>query len=132
MTPVALNRSNLGQVRPPVRVPAYDPATLTPGIVHLGLGNFHRAHMARYTHALMERRSDLRDWGIIGAGLLPADERMRDSLAPQDWLYTLVERSATEERVSVIGSIVRVIHAGDSPVELLEAIGQPEIRVVSL
>ena len=132
MSLVALNRSNLGQVRPPVRVPAYDPATLTPGIVHLGLGNFHRAHMARYTHELMERRSDLRDWGIIGAGLLPADERMRDSLAPQDGLYTLVERSGTEERVSVIGSVVRVIYAGASSAELLDAISRPEIRIVSL
>ncbi|MBV8616223.1 MAG: mannitol dehydrogenase family protein, partial [Acetobacteraceae bacterium] len=132
MNAVALNRNNLGRVRPPVRVPAYDLATLTPGIVHLGLGNFHRAHMARYTHALMERRSDLRDWGIIGAGLLPADRRMRDSLAPQDGLYTLVERSATEERVSIIGSILRVIYAGASSAELLEAIGRPEIRIVSL
>ncbi|HJS87496.1 MAG TPA: mannitol dehydrogenase family protein, partial [Acetobacteraceae bacterium] len=132
MTIVALNRSNLGKVQPPVRVPGYDSAKITPGIVHLGLGNFHRAHMARYTHALMERRSDQRDWGIIGAGLLPADERMRDSLAPQDGLYTLVERSAAEERVSIIGSVVRVIHAGASSAALLDAISQPKIRIVSL
>ena len=68
--------------------------------MHLGLGGFHRAHMARYTHELMERRPDMRDWGIIGAGILPADERMRDSLGPQDGLYTLVERSGTEERAA--------------------------------
>jgi mannitol 2-dehydrogenase len=132
MNVIALNRRHLGKLRPPVRVPGYDPATVTPGIVHLGLGNFHRAHMARYTHALMERRADMRDWGIIGAGLLPADERMRDSLVPQDGLYTLVERSSSEELVSVIGSIVRVIHAGDSATELLDAISRPEIRIVSL
>ncbi len=132
MSIVALNRGTLGQLRPPVRVPGYDPATVRPGIVHLGLGNFHRAHMARYTHALMERRADQRNWGIVGAGLLPADERIRDSLVPQDGLYTLVERSATEERVSVIGSVVRVIYAGASSTELLDAISQPEIRIVSL
>ncbi len=132
MNAVALNRGSLGELQPPVRVPAYDPAAVTPGIVHLGFGNFHRAHMARYTHELMERRADSRNSGIIGAGLLPADERMRDSLAPQDGLYTLVERSAAEERVSVIGSVVRVIYAGASSAELLDAINRPEIHIVSL
>ncbi len=132
MNAVALNRSNLGKLQSPVRVPGYDPATVTPGIVHLGLGNFHRAHMARYTHDLMERRGDSRHWGIVGAGLLPADERMRDSLVPQDGLYTLVERSAAEEQVSVIGSLARIIYAGASSTELLEAISRPEIRIVSL
>ena len=77
--------------------PAYDPAAVTPGIVHLGLGGFHRAHMARYTHDLMELDPGAREWGIVGAGLMPGDRRMIDSLAPQDGLYTLVERSGAEE-----------------------------------
>ncbi len=132
MTATALNRANLKQLAASIRVPAYDPATITPGIVHLGLGGFHRAHMARYTHELMELRPDMRDWGIIGAGILPADKRMRDSLGPQDGLYTLVERSGTEERAAIIGSVVRVIYAGDSSSELLDAIDDPRIRIVSL
>ncbi len=132
MSATELNRRNLARLRASVRVPAYDVARVTPGIVHLGLGGFHRAHMARYTHDLMERRSDALRWGIIGAGLLPGDRAMRDALAPQDGLYTLVERSGATETVTVIGSITRVIFAGDSPAELLEAIDHRRIRIVSL
>src|ERR1700712_5755819 len=97
----ALNRSNLPPLRPPVCTPQYDVAAVTPGIVHLGLGGFHRAHMARYTHTLMERRPDALAFGIIGTGLRPADLGMFDSLMPQDGLYTLIERSGTEEVVTV-------------------------------
>ncbi len=130
--PVQLDRANLSRLRPPVRVPRYDPARVSAGIVHLGLGGFHRAHMARYTHDLMQTRPDALGWGIIGAGLLPADRRMQDSLAPQDNLYTLVERSLGEETVSVIGSLADVVFAAESSAALLDAIDRPEIRIVSL
>jgi mannitol 2-dehydrogenase len=129
---VKLNRGNLASLKPPVRLPRFDPARVTAGIVHLGLGGFHRAHMARYTHNLMEVRADSFGWGIIGAGLMPADRRMQESLAPQDNLYTLVERSATGETAMVIGSIVDVVFAGDSSAALLNDIDQPDIRIVSL
>jgi mannitol-1-phosphate/altronate dehydrogenase len=115
-----------------VRRPGFDPAGVTAGIVHLGLGGFHRAHMARYTHDLMERRADMLGWGIIGAGLMRADRRMRDSLKPQDNLYALVERDAAQERVGVIASLADVIFAGDSSAVLMDAIARPEIRIVSL
>ena len=82
MKPVDLNRANLARLPASVRVPAYDVGQVTPGIVHLGLGGFHRAHMARYTHALMERRADALAFGLVGAGLRPADKAMFDSLAP--------------------------------------------------
>ena len=132
MEKLALSRATLSRLAPGIHVPAFDPAAVTPGIVHLGLGGFHRAHMARFTHSLMERRPDMLGWGIVGAGLLPADRRMHDALAPQDGLYTLVERSGTAETASVIGSIARLIHAGDSSAALLAAIDQPSIRIVSL
>ena len=132
MGAVELSRANLSRLRPPVRAPRFDPAAVRPGIVHLGLGNFHRAHMARYAHDLMERRPDALRWGIVGAGLLPADRRMRDSLAPQDCLYTLVERSGAEEAVSVVGSLAGVVFAGDSTAELLDAIDGEDVRIVSL
>ncbi|HEY1837842.1 MAG TPA: mannitol dehydrogenase family protein [Rhizomicrobium sp.] len=131
MLSLPLSRATLAQFKAPVRLPAYDPATVTPGIVHLGLGGFHRAHMARYTHDVMERRGDARHWGILGAGLMPADRRMRDVLTAQDGLYTLVERSGTEEYVSIIGAIARVIFAGESSAELLDAIDGDGIRIVS-
>jgi len=132
MTPIDLNRANLSRIAPPVRLPAYDPAGVGAGIVHLGLGAFHRAHMARYTHELMERRADARAWGIVGAGLLPADQRMREALAPQDRLYTLVERDGVHESVSVIGSLADVVFAGESTERLLTRIDDPAIRIVSL
>jgi mannitol 2-dehydrogenase len=105
---------------------------VVPGVVHLGLGGFHRAHMARYTHDLMQQQPDALFWGIAGAGLLPADRRMHESLLPQQGLYTLVERRGDEETVSVIASIPRVIFAGNSAGELLDAIDAPAIRIVSL
>ena len=132
MAAVALNRSTLRGFGPPVRLPGYDPASVTPGIVHLGLGGFHRAHMARYTHALMELDPAALAWGIAGAGLMPGDGRMHDSLAPQDGLYTLVERSGSGETVTIVGSIPLVIFGGDSPAALLDAIDGPAIRIVSL
>jgi mannitol 2-dehydrogenase len=130
--PVPLNRSNLTRLQPPVHLPGFDPAAVKGGIVHLGLGGFHRAHMARYTHNLMEQRPDALAWGIIGAGLMPADRRMQESLGPQDNLYTLVERDAAIETVSIIASLADVIFAGDSSTALLDAIDRPETRIVSL
>ncbi len=132
MSTIDLNRANLSRLRAPVRIPAYDVAAVTPGIVHLGLGGFHRAHMARYTHALMERRPDALAFGIVGAGLRPADRAMFDSLAPQDGLYTLVERSGTEETATVIGSLAGLAYAGEGTDALLDAAADPRIRIVSL
>jgi mannitol 2-dehydrogenase len=130
--PVPLTRANLNLLQPPVTIPRFDPAHVTAGIVHLGLGGFHRAHMARYTHNLMELRANALEWGITGAGLLPNDRRMRESLAPQDNLYTLVERGLGSETVAVIGSLADVLFAGESSAALLQAIEQPRIRIVSL
>ncbi|WP_145135121.1 mannitol dehydrogenase family protein [Roseomonas gilardii] len=132
MSAIPLNRANLAALRPPIQVPAYDPATVTPGIVHLGLGGFHRAHMARYTHELMERDPGAREWGIAGAGIQPADKRMRESLGPQDWLYTLVEREGEQEKVAVIGALTEMIYAGEDSTEVLARIADPRIRIVSL
>ncbi|HSI17165.1 MAG TPA: mannitol dehydrogenase family protein [Sphingomonas sp.] len=132
MTPTPLSRATLSCLDPRIAVPAYDPAAVTAGIVHLGLGGFHRAHMARYTHALMNRRSDAHGWGIIGAGLLPSDRRVADALRPQGGLYTLVERQGDDEHLAVIGAIPEVIFAGEDSAALLDAIDRPEIRIVSL
>jgi mannitol-1-phosphate/altronate dehydrogenase len=132
MTAIPLSRATLAAIRPPVRLPRYDPAFVRPGIVHLGLGGFCRAHIVRYTHAVMDQDTASLNWGIVGAGLLPADRRMADSLAPQDGLYTLLERSGSGESASVIGSLARVIYAGETTAELLEAIDDPAVGIVSL
>ncbi|MDR1798272.1 MAG: hypothetical protein LBR19_00060, partial [Bifidobacteriaceae bacterium] len=84
-----LANSALGQLNPQVAVPLYDRSAVTPGIVHFGVGAFHRAHQAYYLDQLMNQGLAL-DWGIVGAGLLPGDAAMRDALNSQDGLYTLV------------------------------------------
>ncbi len=130
--PLELSRATLAALPPAVERPRFDLAAVQPGIVHLGLGGFHRAHMARYVHNLMQTRPDMLQWGIVGAGLMPGDRRMAESLQPQDALYTLVERSFAEETVTVIGSLAAVVFAGEDSTALLAAIDKPQIRIVSL
>jgi mannitol-1-phosphate/altronate dehydrogenase len=130
--PIPLQRGVLSSLPAGIGAAGYDVSAVRPGIVHLGLGGFHRAHMARYTHELMERDPEALGWGIVGAVLLPADRRMIESLAPQDGLYTLIEREGAEEHVRVIGSLARVVFAGESSAELLDVLDDGAIRIVSL
>lgn len=127
-----LCRANLPRLPASVEPPGYDLARLTTGIAHLGLGGFHRAHMARYTHDLMELDPDAAGWGIVGAVLLPRDRRTIESLGPQDGLYTLLERDGDHERVRVIGSLAGLVFAGETSGRLLGIIDDPAIRIVSL
>lgn len=129
---IRLSRQSLARLPAAIGRPAFDPASVRAGIVHLGLGGFHRSHMARYTHDLMNRRDDSLQWGILGVGLMPADQRMHEALAPQDALYTLLERQDSEERVTVIGSLAGVLYGGESSAAVLDAIDDPAIRIVSL
>lgn len=132
MTPLPLSRSTLGRLPNSVIVPRFDPGRVRTGIVHLGLGGFHRAHMARYTHDLMQAGDDALGWGIAGAGLLPGDHKMAESLTPQDGLYTLVERDQAGTLVTVIGSLADIVFAGESTALLLAAMDDPAVRIVSL
>jgi mannitol 2-dehydrogenase len=112
-----------------IPVPTYDRSALRPRIVHLGVGGFHRAHLALYAHELAEAGSD---WGIRGLGLLRGDLLMRDALAPQDYLYTLVERGDSEPRPQVIGSIVDFVVAVDDLESFAAQIADPAIEILSL
>jgi len=106
---------------------AYDRSAVTPGIVHLGIGAFHRAHMAVYVDDIL--KSDPR-WGIIGASLRRPDTR--DALAPQDFLYTVAIRDASGTTPRVIGAILDVLDANTQRAELLVTMADPRIRIVSL
>ncbi|GAA1591920.1 mannitol dehydrogenase family protein [Kribbella hippodromi] len=115
-----------------VAVPSYDRATVTPGIVHFGVGGFHRAHQAMYLDRLMSDGKAL-DWGIVGIGVLPQDRRMYDVLSAQDHLYTLVIKhpdGTLEPRV--IGSIVDYLFAPDDREAVLARMVDPATRIVSL
>jgi len=105
----------------------YDRARITPGIVHLGVGAFHRAHIAAYVDAVLPTDPS---WGIIGASLRRPDTR--DALAPQDFLYTLIERGAAGTSLRVIGSLLDVLDAGTQRSQLIAAMADPRIRIVTL
>lgn len=112
----------------PVTRPAYDRAAVRTGVVHLGIGAFHRAHQAVvFDDALAS--GDLR-WGVLGASLRSAG--VRDQLAPQDGLYSLVVRDGAEETVRVIGAVRGVVVATEDPAALVEAMASPEVHIVTL
>lgn len=125
LTPTALD-----DLDPRVVVPGYDRTGLTPGIVHIGVGGFHRSHLATYADELAE--AGHRDWAITGSGVTGADQRMADVLAAQAGLYTLITRSERETRVQVIGSIVDYVLAASDSEPLVERIAQPATKIVSL
>lgn len=129
LTPEALTRL-------PARVagPRYDRTQLRPGIVHLGLGAFTRAHQAVVNEAALHATGDLR-WGIVGVSLRSPDTR--DALMPQGGLYTLALRDADEagrprESLQVIGGLMAVLVAPEDPEAVLAALAHPDARIVSL
>ena len=115
-----------------VPVPSYRREDVTVGIVHFGVGGFHRAHQAMYVDRLLEQGL-AQDWGICGVGVMPRDRRMQEALDEQDGLYTLVlthPDGRWEPRV--IGSIVDYRYAPDDPEAVVELLAAPTTRIVSL
>lgn len=111
-----------------IATPAYDRASVTPGIVHLGIGAFHRAHQAVFIDDCLGRGET--DWGIVAASL--RNPATRDALAPQDNLYTYCERDGHSETLRVIGSIGEIIVAPEDPAHLIEVLSRADIRIVTL
>uniref|UniRef100_UPI001FE7ADD8 mannitol dehydrogenase family protein n=1 Tax=Modestobacter excelsi TaxID=2213161 RepID=UPI001FE7ADD8 len=126
--PVPLSEKTLGDLPPDVSAPGYDRALLRPGIVHFGVGGFHRAHQAVYLDELARR--GVTDWGVVGVGL--HSRAIGEALAAQDGLYLVVERGPEVDRASVVGAIVRYLYGPDSPDAVLEALADDGIRVVTL
>ncbi|MCG8369001.1 MAG: mannitol dehydrogenase family protein [Proteobacteria bacterium] len=111
-----------------VAVPGYVRAERGFGIVHLGLGAFHRAHQAEYTDSAMSEFGG--DWKIVGVSLRNPD--VRDRLNPQDGLYTIAEMGDSVTNYRIIGSIERVLVAPEDPAAVLEALCSADCRIVSL
>jgi mannitol 2-dehydrogenase len=128
---IKLKASNLARLPAPVRVPEYDRTGILPGIVHIGVGGFFRAHQAVYLDDLLGQGVTPR-WGSCGVGLLEHDFHMRDALQPQDCLYTVLECSAAGERARVIGSLIDYLYAPQVPERVIEMMAAPETRIVSL
>ena len=130
--PRPLNAQTLGYWRDRLPVPDYDRALVTPGVVHVGVGGFHRAHQAMYHDRLLSKGA-ARDWGICGVGVLPGDLRMKQVLDAQDGLYTLVlKHSDGTYEPRVIGSIVEYLFAPDDPEAVIERMAAESTRIVSL
>ena len=125
-----LSAATLSALAPRVAVPAYDRSALAAGILHFGVGNFHRAHQAVYLDQLFATGRD-HDWAIVGAGVMPGDAAMRQALEGQDWLTTVVEQSAEESRARITGAMIDMLAVGDVAA-IVERLADPAIRIVSL
>lgn len=125
-----LSRATLGQLGPAVSIPSYRAEELSPGIVHIGVGNFHRAHQAAYLDELFERGLD-RDWAIIGTGVRESDAEMGRDLAAQDFLSTLVTQEGGRSQARVTGAMVAFVAPAESAA-ILQRLVDPCIRIVSL
>ncbi|MGY1763279.1 mannitol dehydrogenase family protein [Geodermatophilus sp. SYSU D00779] len=125
---VPLSDRTLPDLPPEVSIPTYDRAALRPGVVHIGVGGFHRAHQAVYLDELARRGST--EWGVIGVGL--HSRAIGEVLTGQDRLYTVVERAADGDRATVVGALTRYLYAPDDPEAVLTALADERTRVVTL
>lgn len=125
-----LDNTSLNALPKGVLRPLYDRAQLKPGIVHIGVGNFHRAHQAWYLHRLMQEGKAF-DWAIIGAGVRQYDAMMRNKLMAQDYLTTLIELDPLSSTVEVIGPMIDYLPIEEGNCALIERMAQPDIRIVS-
>lgn len=128
--PVTLSASALAEIGKTIAVPAYSRSRLSGGILHFGVGNFHRAHQAVYLDDLFNLGRD-HDWAIIGAGVRAADETMRQKLQNQDWLTTVVEQEADSSAARVTGAMIDYLKPGDTSA-IINRLADPSIRIVSL
>jgi len=126
--PERLTRHALARLPAEVAVPRYDRSAVRPGVVHLGIGAFHRAHQAVVFDDLLAAGD--RRWGVLGASL--RSPAVRDQLSPQDGLYTVLAREGDREEARVVGAVQEVAVAPEDPARLLEAMASPEVHLVTL
>ncbi|MDU8928636.1 mannitol dehydrogenase family protein [Alisedimentitalea sp. MJ-SS2] len=126
---IKLSNATLDQLS--IEHPRYDRSALTPGIVHIGVGNFHRAHQAWYLHRLMQA-GQAHDWAIIGAGVRPYDAAMRERLLAQDCLTTLIELDPVDTTAEVVGSMIDYLPIEDGNLALIKTMADPAIRIVAM
>lgn len=125
-----VNSANLASLEKFFPVPLYDRTAVQTGIVHMSLGGFHRAHEAVYIDDYLNATSE--NWMITAVGLMPQDDKNIDALKSQDGLYSVLQRSPTQDDVRIVGSIKNVIHAPSEPQSVIALIANPAIKIVSL
>lgn len=128
---VRLSAANLAAMPETVIRPRYTGATLSPGIVHIGVGRFHRAHQAWYLHRLMNQGL-AHDWAIIGSGVRPDDAAMREKLLAQDCLTTLIELRPDGASAEICGAMIDFAPVEADNAALIATMADPRVRIVSL
>ena len=128
--PIELSADAFAELSETAAVPRYRPGDISAGILHFGVGNFHRAHQAVYLDDLFNLGFD-HDWGLVGAGVRDTDALMRDKLMGQDWLTTVVEQDATSSTARITASMVDFLKPGDARA-IINRLADPAIRIVSL
>lgn len=127
-----LNQNNLSKIGERIPIPNYDRQPIKTGIVHIGVGGFHRSHQAYYMHQLLEKYNAL-EWGICGVGLREVDRKMYNVLKKQDGLYTLITRHPDgTDNVEIIGAIKEYLLAVDTPNLVIDKMAHPDTKIVSL
>ena len=126
-----LSNATLNRVPAGISRPNYNRSKLTPGIVHIGLGNFHRAHQAWYLHRLMQNGLAY-DWAIVGAGVRSYDEEQRQKLVEQDYLTTLIELDPIGRSAEIIGPMIGYVPIEENNENLIAQMTEPSIRIVAL
>ncbi len=126
-----LSNATLSDLPSTILRPTYDRTELKAGIVHIGVGNFHRAHQAWYLHRLMQTGEAL-GWAIVGAGIRPFDEIQRKKMAAQDYLTTLIELDPSGCSAEIIGSMIDYVPVEASNAALIERMSRSDICIVSL
>jgi mannitol 2-dehydrogenase len=125
-----LSLKNLGHMPSSVPVPKYARSSLSAGIMHFGVGNFHRAHLAVYLDDLFNQGAD-HDWALVGAGVMPSDEAMRVRLQEQDYLTTVVEQDNDLSTAHITGPMIDFVSPNDKQA-IMDKLCDPAIRIVSL
>jgi len=126
-----LSNTTLASLPSTVLRPTYDRSALTPGIVHIGVGNFHRGHQAWYLHRLMQQGQAM-DWAIVGAGVREGDALMRERLLAQDCLNTLIELDPASSSAEVVGSMIDFLPVQPENHALIEEMVKPSTRIVAM
>jgi mannitol 2-dehydrogenase len=127
-----LNSKNLPLIPGEATLPEYDRSVLKTGIVHIGVGAFHRAHQAYYTDMLLRNPGNI-EWGICGIGLLESDRRIMDWLAQQDGLYSVMVTGPDGILTArVIGSVIECLYAPDDPEAVVEKMAGPDVKIITL
>lgn len=129
---IVLKQSSLSQIHSSVKVPSYNRESIQAGIVHIGVGGFHRSHQAYYIHQLMAQYNAL-EWGICGVGLRQADQNIAKALQDQDGLYTLITQHPNGDIDNeVIGSIKEFLWIADGKEPIVAKMALPSTKIVSL